>query len=402
MFRFVAPAGAPLDLAQVFRSVGASLLRNSAGEESAKSLAAALNCRYVFTASSGRAALALILRSLARLRPGRNAVALPAYTCFTVPAAIVRAGFKLYPIEINPASLDVVSEHLDALPAEGLLCILTSNLFGLLNDTDRIRRAARARGAFVIDDAAQALGATRNGCPAGTLGDVGFYSFGRGKALAAIEGALIVTNSGDIASAIQREAAGRPAASPIHSALLLVQMLAYAILLHPRLYWIPNSLPFLKLGTTEFDPDFPDFRLPGIVRELLPRLMERLAAINQMRRANAAALSAALKDHPDFSLLQPGEGCAPNYIRFPLLARDEATRDLAVQLLRQAGIGGSPFYPGAVCDIEGIAPHMAVENLHSPAAEDTSHRLLTLPTHPYVQNHDIQKMIHTLQSVKAR
>lgn len=402
MLRFVAPAGAPLEFAQILRAAGASLVREGATEESARSLAAGLNCRYVFTASSGRAALALILKSLARLRPGRSVVALPAYTCYTVPAAIVRAGLKFHPLEINPENLDVAPEPLDRLPGEGLLAILTSNLFGLLNDTERIRQAARARGAFVIDDAAQALGATRNGCPAGMLGDVGFYSFGRGKALAAIEGAVMVSNSEEIALAIQRAAAGTRTASLTHSVWLLFQMTAYAALLHPRLYWIPNSLPFLKLGTTEFDPDFADFRLPGIVRELLPGLLERLAAMNRIRRANAAALSAGLKGHPDFTLLQPGEGCEPNYIRFPLLARDEATRDRAVQLLRQAGIGGSPFYPGAVCDIDGIAPHMAAANFHRPAAEETSRRLLTLPTHPYVRDNDVQQMITTLRTMGAR
>ncbi|MFB3921509.1 MAG: aminotransferase class V-fold PLP-dependent enzyme [Terriglobia bacterium] len=402
MLRFVAPAGAPLELAQILRSARASLVRSGAKDLLSTSFAAALNCRYVFTASSGRAALALILRSLARLRPGRNVVALPAYTCYTVPAAIVRAGLRIHPLEINPLTLDVASGQLDELPGEGLLSILTSNLFGLLNNTDRIRQAAQARGGFVIDDAAQALGATRNGCPAGTLGDVGFYSFGRGKALAAMEGAVIVTNSEEIASAIQRESSDTRPAPASHSVELFFQMLAYYVLLHPRLYWIPNSLPFLKLGTTEFDPSFPEFRMPGIVRELLPRLLERLAAMNGVRRANAAALGTGLKGHPEFTLLQPGEGVEPNYIRFPLLARDEATRERAVRLLRHAGIGAGPFYPGAVCDIPRIAAHAVPENFHRPAAEDTSHRLLTLPTHPYVGENDVRRMIDTLRKVEAR
>jgi len=402
MFRFVAPAGAPLELAQILRSARASLAGNGTTERLSVSFGAAVNCRYVFAAASGRAALALILRSLTSLRPGRGVVALPAYTCFTVPAAIVRAGLKLHPLEIRPDNLDIVPGQFDELPGEGLLAILTSNLFGLLNDADRIRQAARARGAFVIDDAAQALGATRNGCPAGMLGDVGFYSFGRGKALAAIEGAVIVTNSEEIAGAIQREAAGTRRPSPFHSVWLLFQMLAYSVLLHPRLYWIPNSLPFLKLGTTEFDPEFADFRLPGIVRALLPELLPRLADMNRIRRANAAALGARLKNHPDFSLLQPGEGVEPNYIRFPLLARDEVARDRAVTMLRGAGIGASPFYPGAVCDIDGIAPHMAAADFHRPAAEEASRRLLTLPTHPYVRESDVRRTLDTLYSMGAR
>jgi len=396
MFRFVAPAGAPLHISEILQSLDVTLFKKGTAEESLRPLADAVNARHIFVASSGRAALSLILRSMSRLRPGCTSVALPAYTCYTVPAAVVRAGLRMNPVEVDPLSLDFSPSHLERLDAEGLLCIVTSNLFGFMNDANRIRAVAQAHGAFIIDDAAQALGSTRGGCPAGMQGDVGIYSFGRGKALAAMEGGVIVTNSDDIAAAIAQELEGLPPASAVHSLWVLFQLLAYSVLLHPRAYWIPNSLPFLKLGTTEFDPGFPDFRLPRIVRELLPRLMERLAAMNQVRRSNAAMLRAGLKDHPDFAALQPGEDCVPNFIRFPLLARDAATRDRAVQRLRKAGIGASVLYPGAVCDIDGITPHMAVAGFHRPVAETIGRCLLTLPTHPFVSQQDLAGMIEVL------
>jgi dTDP-4-amino-4,6-dideoxygalactose transaminase len=396
MLRFVAPAGAPVEVSQIVRSAGAAIFNHREEEELLQPLATRLSARHVFGVSSGRAALALILRSLSRLKPDRRVVALPAYTCFTVPAAVVHSQLKVYPIEIDPASLDCDPGGLEKVPGDGLLCLVSSNLFGLVNDGARLRAAAQAKGAFFIDDAAQALGASRKGRPAGMLGDVGFYSFGRGKALATLEGALIVTDSDDIAAAIRAEAQKLPSGSVFHSASLLFQMLVYAVFLRPRLYWLPNSLPFLKLGSTEFDPTFPDFRMPALVRELLLRLMDRLEEFNRIRRENASVLAQALECNPSFTLPRPAEGCLPNYVRFPLIARDEATRDRAVRELRAAGIGASPFYPGAICDIEGIGAHMATGDYHCPKAEDLSRRLLTIPTHLYVRERDLHAVTEIL------
>jgi len=400
MFRFVAPAGAPLEISQILHSVGLAASRNRTAEECYETFASRLKVRHVLGISSGRAALSLILEGIHRLRPDRSVVAVPAYTCFTVAASVVRAGLKIYPVDVNPETLDLDPSQLEALPQEQLLCILTSNLFGFVNEASHLREAAGAKGAFLVDDAAQALGSTRNGQQAGMLGDVGFYSFGRGKALATVEGAVIVTNSTEIASTIQSLEEKLPASPAGHSAWLVFQMLVYAVFLHPRLYWIPDSLPFLGLGTTEFAPDFRTFSLPRVVQGLLPQLMDRLQEMNRMRRENSVYLAQALQGSPRFTIPRPGPDCQPNYVRFPLIARDRATRDQAVKRLRSAGIGASTFYPSAICDIPGIDRYMATADFHCPRAEDLSRRLLTLPIHPFVRGGDLRRMIAVLNDVQ--
>jgi perosamine synthetase len=396
MLRFVPPAGVPLEMTQILRALKTVLSSDGQTEECLASFAARLQVRYVFGVSSGRAALWLILKSLRRLRPDRYVVALPAYTCFSVPASIVRAGLKLHPLEIDPETLDFDFSQLDSLPHKELLCILTSNLFGLVNDLPRIRQIARTKGAFLVDDAAQSLGASRNQNCSGTLADVGLYSLGRGKSLAAVQGGLIVTNSQEIASAIRAEAVNLTASSSAHTTWLLLQLVAYATFLRPPLYWIPNSLPFLKLGITEFAPGFPTAALPNLSQALLPQLMDRLPEINRARSQNATAIANGLADNPNFTLPRPAPDCQPNYIRFPLIARDKATRDQAVIRLRAAGIGASSFYPSAICDIPDIEPHMMQGDFHRPKAEALSQKLLTLPTHPYVRQQDLNRMIDIL------
>jgi perosamine synthetase len=312
MMRFLAPAGAPIEIAKILRAASAALFNHQSEEETLRSFAAGLNAKHAFGVSSGRCALAVILRSLAKSASTRRFVAIPAYTCFTVPAAAIRAGQKVYPVEIDPATLDFNFSELEKLPRDFLLAVVSSNLFGLPNHAACIRTATRARGAFFIDDAAQAMGASGNGIAAGLAGDAGFYSFGRGKALAAMEGGLIVTNSDEIAGAIREEASKLPTGSFVHAAWIILQMLVYSVLLNPRLYWIPQSLPFLKLGTTEFDPAFRESRMPAVVQELLVRTHESLAKFNEIRNSNAAALSEGMKGNLLFTQIGAPEDCRPS------------------------------------------------------------------------------------------
>lgn len=402
MLRFVPPAGTPLKASHILAAVRETFASNGSMEECLVSFAARFRVRHVVAACSGRAALWTILHALHRLRPNRSVVAVPAYTCFSVPAAVVRAGLQLYPVDIDPETLDYDFPQLEMLPEKELLCLLTSNLFGLVNDVPRIRQIAHAKAAFLIDDAAQALGATRNGCFAGTLGDVGFYSLARGKAMAAMEGGIIVTDLDEIATAVKAEAAALEAPSPVHSALLWSKMVTGAVFLNPWLYWIPHSLPFLKLGITEYSPYFPVKRLARAPRALLPELMAGLDDLNQIRLKNASALASIVAGNPVFATPKPGPNCQPIYIRFPLLASDENIRRQALDRLWRAGIGASPYYPSAICEIAGIERHMATRDFHCPQAEAVSRQLMTLPTHPLVRARDLERIASILSEVAVQ
>lgn len=401
MFRFIPPAGSPLSPTHIFAATG-KLFNHDQSQDNLSPLAQRLRVSHVLGTSSGRAALTLILRGLRSLSPERDTVAVPAYTCFSVPASVVRAGLRVYPVEINPKTLDLDLSSLEAVPSERLLCIVTANLFGLVSDAIRIRAIAQSKRAFVVDDAAQALGASRNGSLAGTLGDVGFFSFARGKAVASVGGGLIATNSEAIATAVRRELAVIPPAPFSENLHLLLAMSAYSLLLHPRLYWIPNSLPFLKLGLTEFDPDFEIGRLSPVAEALISQVVNDLDRVNEARLKRAELIRHALENASDFALPELAANCRPTYIRFPLIARDEGTRRRALAQLRQSGIGGSSMYPAAICDIPGIEGHMAAREFHRPQAEDLSRRLLTLPTHPYVRDADMETMVDILLAKRPK
>lgn len=402
MLRLVPPAGAPLKITQVLQALVEVIAAGGRSDKALTELGQRLNVKRVFGFSSGRAGLWAVLKALHSLRPERNVVALPAYICFSVPAAIVRAGLRIEPVDVDSQTLDFDFAQLEEVAADCLLCIIAPNLFGLPNDVARIQTVARAKKAYFVDNAAQGLGAVYEGRFSGTTGDVGLYSLGRGKALTTLEGGIVVTDSDEIEDALTAVAAELPEPPFAHDASMFLRMLAYAAFLNPWLYWIPDSLPFLKLGTTEFDPGFRASTLSPLCKALLWKVMDGLDAVNQKRRENARILSSALTGCRRFQILKPTPNSHGTYIRFPMLASDESTRQSALRKLRAAGIGASPFYPGAICDIRGIDAHMAFQDFHCARAEDVSRRLMTLPTHPYVKEEDLRTIVDILQKVEAK
>lgn len=401
MPRFIPPAGAPLKMADIVSSVKTAASSSDHATECFAAVARRFQVKHVFGTLSGRAGLWLILRSLHRLNPERDVVAVPAYTCFSVPAAIARAGLKIFPLDVDPRSFELDLSQLAALPDNKLLCVIACNLFGFPSELSTICKAAQTRGAYVIDDAAQAFGAARNGRYAGTFGDVGLYSLGRGKALGSIEGGLIVTNSEQIAATLQAEAADLGEPSLAHGVWLLCEMLAYSVLLRPNLFWIPNSMPFLKLGTTEFNPSFALGRIPALSAALLPELLGSLDEVNGTRRANAKALREMMEGSSKFEFPVPAANTRACFVRLPVLGCDKELRDRAVATLRSAGIGATAFYPSAICDIAGVESYMSQPDFHREKAESLSQRLFTLPVGPFVTTQDLERITNILGTIET-
>jgi len=176
-FRLVPPAGAPLSARAILRAAVPSALDKS---RSTEILRRQVGGRHVYFISSGRAALTLLLRALQKLS-NRREVVIPAYTCFSVPSAVVRAGLCIRLCDIDPKTLDLDHNALPRLDLGKVLCIVSSGLFGLPSDLVTLEEIARDYGTFLIDDAAQCLGAMLGERLCGTFGDAGFYSLGRGK-----------------------------------------------------------------------------------------------------------------------------------------------------------------------------------------------------------------------------
>ena len=260
--RKVPPAAAPIAWKDLWHGVIGLLCPERSLRLFEEEIRAHFGVSHVFLVSSGTAALTLTLMGL-RSSSRRTDVVIPAYTCPSVPAAVLKAGLRPVLCDINPSTFDFDHAQLERTLNENTLCVVAHHLFGIPSDIDRVRALCRTRGIFVVEDAAQAMGVESNGRRLGTLGDVGIFSLGRGKSITCGSGGIIVTSSAHIADAIGRRCR-ELSASPLAEALKdFAQIVLMAMFIRPRLYWLPAALPFLRLGQTIFPKDVPLKRALG-------------------------------------------------------------------------------------------------------------------------------------------
>ena len=393
-FRLVAPAAAPLPVRTALPSVLPSA-RDDRGL--AKLLGKRLGVQNPFFVSSGRAALAVLLRALQQ-GSDRREVVLPAYTCFSVPSAVARVGLVIRLCDVDPKTLDLDLNALVQLDLGKALCIVPSGLYGMPGDLSALEQIARDSRTFLVDDAAQCLGATKEGRPCGTFGDAGFYSLGRGKGITTMGGGILVTRRDDLARRIEQEVSRLPRPAAWNVGAAVGSSLVYAAMLRPSRYWLLDHVPFLELGASHFEPDFPIAQLSAYQRRLARRLLPLLDSYNRIRREHADQLRAGIEGVEGIEVPRPLEGANPVYLRFPILTRDESHRARLLRGFREAGIVASPSYPTSIGDIPGIATYLAPDQEPCPGARSIATRILTLPTHPWVTTRDIEQMVAVTRS----
>lgn len=153
--------------------------------------------------ANGTDAIALGLRALG-VRPG-DRVATVSHTAVATVAAIAMAGAEPVLIDIDPVRRTMDPQHLaDTLAAVRVAAVVVVHLYGQPADVAAIADVARRHGARLIEDCAQAHGATWHGVRVGGLGDAAAFSFYPTKNLAAFgDGGLVTTGDPQVARRLQ-------------------------------------------------------------------------------------------------------------------------------------------------------------------------------------------------------
>ena len=200
-----------LDLKAQFRAIGPELpaavsrvlesgsyVLGQTVEAFEQEFAAYCGTRHAVAVNSGTSALHLALLA-AGIGAEDEVVTVPMTFVATV-AAILYAGATPRFVDVEPDTLTMDAAALQGAITPRTKAIIPVHLHGRMAEMDRILEVARARGLIVIEDAAQAHGAEYGGRRAGSLGDLGCFSFYPGKNLGACgEGGAVVTDSPDMA-----------------------------------------------------------------------------------------------------------------------------------------------------------------------------------------------------------
>jgi perosamine synthetase len=394
--RHVAPAGAPIRLVDLF----AAALRCAAGGDVSAGLRAAFKeqfgVRHIVLTSTGRAGMTMLMGALSRLAPERREVVVPAYTCYSVAASIVKAGLRPRIVDIDPATLDYSPDELRAVDFRRVLAIVATNLYGLPNDLPGLERVAREHGVFLVDDAAQSMGASIGGRPCGTWGDVGLFSLDKGKNVSAIDGGVVIAHDDRIGAALESAAAELSSPSVREAMVDVAKAAVYAVMLRPWLYWIPNRIPQLGLGQTEFTTEFPMHRPSRPLTALASTMMPRLDRLTRARVENATALLDGLRGVPGVRTVAPRPGSIPVYLRLPVFVEDAQGRQRTIEALREAGIGATASYPASLADVPGLQPYLAEGTVRASGGRMVARQIVTLPTHAFVSPADRARTLEVI------
>ena len=289
-------------------------------------------------------------------------VLVPANTFFATAEAVGNVGAKAVFVDIEPNFYNIDTAKAEEKITSRTKAIIPVHLYGLPAGMDEIMAFARKHGLKVLEDCAQAHGATYKGRTVGTFGNVATFSFYPSKNLGAFgDAGAIVTNSAETAEK------------------------ARLIANHGQIAKNRHSL----IGRNS--------RLDGIQAAILSVKLPHLETWLEARRKNAALYNELLKDS---GLQLP---IAPEYSRhtYHLYVVQVPNREAVQQKLSEAGIETGTHYPTALPFLEAYA-QLGFQPSDFPVAHAQMDKILSLPMYAELTEEMIEKVCRSLKSAIAQ
>jgi perosamine synthetase len=371
--------------------------------------AAQLGTPPLLLTCSGTVALMVALRTLSERAPRRRVVVVPAYTCPLVAIAVHRLGLQLRLCDTRPGHFDMAPDALAEACRDDTLAVVPTHLAGLVADVDTACDIAWGRGAFVIEDAAQALGASDRGQSVALRGDAGFFSLAAGKGLSIYEGGLLAARDATLRDALRRT---HDAMAPHDRGWELrrtVALAALALAYRPSGLALAYGLPLrrhllrgdpVSAVGDRFGPDIPIHRVGHWRQGVGTRAAARWPAFLAERRALACRRIARLQRIAGLDVLTPREEAQGSWPVLLLRLADEARRDAVLERLWSIGVGVSRMFVHALPDYSYLADRVPREPM--PNARDFARRSLTVTNSPWLDDATFERIALVIESVLER
>jgi perosamine synthetase len=367
-----------------------------------ESLAAFLDVPSAQLECSGTAALIIALTTLKK-NSSRRSVIIPAYTCPLVALAVLHCGLQPVLCDLAPSGFDLSAESLERLCGTDVLAIIATHLGGRVCDLDQVMRVAQRYGAFVIEDAAQSLGATWRGRRAGTIGDTGFFSLAAGKGLTLYEGGVLVARDPAVRKALAQTSADLAPYQLLRESVRSLQLLGYALLYRPGplrfAYGIPLRRALRKARFTaavgdEFSTDIPIHRVGSFRRKVGARAVARLPAFLDALTMQAALRRRLLQSIRGLTVIADADHARGTWPFFMVMMPTTEARDLALKALWPAGVGVTRLFIHALPDYPYLEAQLGVNDV--PNARDFAARMLTISNSPWLLERDFHRICSVL------
>lgn len=304
--------------------------------------------RECVAVGSGTAALHLGLLA-AGIGPG-DEVIVPSFTFAATTNAVRLVGALPVFVDIDPASFCLEPAAVAAAVTPSTAAIVPVHLFGHVADMDAIGRIAARHGLLVLEDAAQAHGARRDGRPAGAFGDLAAFSFYATKNMTTGEGGLVATADAALARRLRL----------LRNQGMERRYEHEIVGLNARMTDLAAAIGRVQLG-----------HLPGW---------------NDARRSHAATLTARLGD----VVQTPTVAAGVTHVFHQYTVR-HADRDGLAQHLSACGIETAVHYPRPVHRLPAYAAGPWNE-ADLPQTERACREVLSLPVHPGLTGDDLDRI----------
>jgi dTDP-4-amino-4,6-dideoxygalactose transaminase len=330
-----------------------------------KDLAAFCGARHAISCASGTDALELVL--LAReIGPG-DAVICPSFTfCATAEVAALLGATPVF-ADVDEATFNIDVASLERAVAaarkQGLKpkAVIPVDLFGLPADHDAIAKVAAAEGLFVLDDAAQAFGATYKGKKLGTIGDACATSFFPAKPLGCYgDGGAVMTNDDELADRI--------------------------VSLRVHGFNKDDKYDNVRIGITG--------RLDTIQAAILIEKLKIFEDEIVARNTAAARYNAALADVAAVPLVP--EGYTSVWAQYTLRL-GPGRRDAFVAAMKERGVPTAAYYPKPL-HRQGAYGHFPAAAGGLPVSDRLAAEVISLPMHAYLDEPTQARVIDAVRA----
>lgn len=318
---------------------------------------------------SGTAALVLILSYLKKhVLPQRDTVIIPAYTCPLVAIAVAQAGLQVVLCDSRPDSFDFDLARLKNLcSSEAPLAIIPTHFAGVAADLNPVLEIGNACGAYVLEDAAQSLGASYGQQLVGTVGDFGVFSLSLGKGLTIFQGGFWCARDPSLFRDVARFAGENVTHKAWVELQRAIELFGYALIYNPLMFHYLYGQP-LRHWISKGD-------YAKAVGDFFP-LTTEVVSVGNWRKTVGSAASCRLSAHIDqcrnrarrrIAVLSKIEGIkvlgaepdslsAGNWPFIPILFEDEAACLLALEKLWIAGVGVTRLFASSLDEYDYLRP----------------------------------------------
>lgn len=321
-----------------------------------RAVAEIVGVEHAIAVNNGTSALSLSLEAL-DLQPGDEVITSP-FTFVATLNAILASGATVKFVDIRPDDFNVDPAAVEDLVGERTKVLLPVSLYGQMADMIALEETAVKHGLTVVEDAAQAIGATLHGRPAGSF-DVGCFSLYATKNVTAGEGGVITTGRQDLAERIR----------------LL------------RNQGMRGRYDYACVGG--------NYRLSDMHAAVGVSQIGRLQEFSDGRRRNAEKLSHGLAGIEGLVVPEVMDGRSHVWHQYTVRVTKAAscTRDELSSRLASRGIGTGIHYPRLVFDYECYRDHPQVLVPEVPVAAKIASEVLSLPVHPKLTDAEMERIV---------